>query len=154
MLKDKDMKPSRVDIDSIKIETGKHTYFINVVATSNGKKYLKISERIPKEDGTYFYDKIIIHEEHLETICIGFLRMLKHFKIKKKFQDYMNKQASGGFKNNNQPWDAKDDLKLEKLYCKRKTVEELSTIFSRNQNSIEERIERLGLKEKYDFDIN
>jgi hypothetical protein len=149
-----EMKPSRVDIDNIKIETGKRTYFINAVATSNGKKYIKISERLSNENGTYFYDKVIIHEEDMDTIFTAINKVLKHFKINNGALIYKSQSPLPNFKNTNKPWDAKDDLKLEKLYCKRKTVEELSAIFERNQTAIVERIEKLGLAEKYDFDVS
>lgn len=42
-----------------------------------------------------------------------------------------------------------DDNKLELLFCEGKNVKELSEIFARNNGSIQSRIKKLELKEKY-----
>lgn len=53
------------------------------------------------------------------------------------------------FANAYQPWSSDDDLRLEKLFCEKKSVKELSEIFSRNRGAIESRIRKLELREKY-----
>ncbi|MDE5487300.1 hypothetical protein [Elizabethkingia meningoseptica] len=52
-------------------------------------------------------------------------------------------------KNAYQPWKQEDDDKLEVLFCEGKTIEELSTIFGRNNGAIRSRIDKLELREKY-----
>ncbi|WP_010520206.1 hypothetical protein [Aquimarina agarivorans] len=47
-------------------------------------------------------------------------------------------------------WEAKDDEKLEVLYCEGKSVKELSVIFERNGGAIRSRIRKLELDIKYD----
>ena len=48
-----------------------------------------------------------------------------------------------------QPWTKEDDDRLEVLFCEGKTIEELSTIFGRNNGAIRSRIDKLELREKY-----
>ncbi len=52
-------------------------------------------------------------------------------------------------KNAYLPWTNEDDNKLELLFCEGKNVKELSEIFGRNNGSIQSRIKKLELKEKY-----
>jgi hypothetical protein len=48
-------------------------------------------------------------------------------------------------------WSTEDDLQLEKLFCERKSVKELSEIFKRQPSAIRSRINKLELEEKYSF---
>lgn len=43
-------------------------------------------------------------------------------------------------------WDLAEDLKLEKLFHEGKNVNELASLFGRNQGSINSRLKKLGLK--------
>lgn len=63
-------------------------------------------------------------------------------------RSYMEQQKEK-FTNAYQPWSADDDLRLEKLFCEKKSVKELSEIFDRNKGAIESRIKKLELREKY-----
>lgn len=54
------------------------------------------------------------------------------------------------FENAYRPWSKEDDNKLEILFCERKSVHELSNIFGRTRSSINSRIAKLELNEKYD----
>ncbi|MGN6437519.1 MAG: hypothetical protein ACTHMM_13345 [Agriterribacter sp.] len=49
-----------------------------------------------------------------------------------------------------EPWTPEADEKLELLFCKGKTIKELTEIFGRNDGAIRSRIKKLELKEKYD----
>lgn len=46
-------------------------------------------------------------------------------------------------------WSPKDDSELEKLFCEKKTIDELSSIFKRQPSAIRARINKLELLEKY-----
>lgn len=48
-------------------------------------------------------------------------------------------------------WNDESDELLEKLFCEGNTVKELSKIFERNEGAIRSRINKLELKEKYNF---
>ncbi len=52
-------------------------------------------------------------------------------------------------KNAYLPWTKVDDEKLEQLYCEGKKVSEIAQLFGRNKGSIESRIKKLELPEKY-----
>lgn len=53
------------------------------------------------------------------------------------------------FENAYMTWSKEEDEKLEILFCEKKSVKELSTIFGRNSGAIRSRINKLELKEKY-----
>lgn len=148
----KEQREKRIkDIESIRIESARRTYFVTAVETPEGDRYMKITQRTLKENGDSEYVKIFIYKDTLNEICEALNKVLKHFKVNQLPQPE-NKQvlvASGSQKN--KPWDAKDDLKLEKLYCKQKTVDELVVILERSNSDIEARIQKLGLQDKYDF---
>lgn len=65
----------------------------------------------------------------------------------KKTYTKAEKQQSN--KNAYERWTMEDDEKLELLFCEGKTVKELSAIFGRNEGSINSRIKKLELREKY-----
>lgn len=46
------------------------------------------------------------------------------------------------------PWTAKDDIKLELLFCESKKVKELAKIFGRKIGAINSRIKKLERKDK------
>ncbi|HJU45587.1 MAG TPA: DUF3276 family protein [Chitinophagaceae bacterium] len=143
----------RKDIESIRIESGKRTYFVTAVETAEGDRYMKITQRTSKENGDIEYVKIFIYKDTLDEICGALNKILKHFKAKNQQIDHESRHppTASGSQKNNKPWNAKDDLKLEKLYCKQKTIDELIVILERSYSDIEARIQKLGLQDKYDF---
>ena len=143
----------RKDIESIRIESGRRTYFIAAVEGADGSRYLKMTQRTLKENNDIEYDKIFIYKETLDEICGALGKVLKHFEIKNQLPSPESKKPSivPDSPKNNKPWNAKDDLKLEKLYCKQKTIDELVVILERSNSDIEARIQKLGLEDKYDF---
>lgn len=150
----KEQKERRIkDIESIRIESGKRTYFVTAVETPEGDRYMKITQRTLKENGDSEYVKIFVYRDTLNEICDALNKVLKHFKVQNQLPQPESKQALvASVSQKNKPWDAKDDLKLEKLYCKRKTIDELVVILERSNSDIEARIQKLGLQDKYDFD--
>ncbi len=63
---------------------------------------------------------------------------------------YTKAEKQQSHKNAYEKWTMEDDEKLELLFCERKTVKELSALFGRNEGSINSRIKKLELREKYD----
>ncbi len=74
-------------------------------------------------------------------------RILERISASKKTYTKAGKQQS--HKNAYEKWTTEDE-KLELLFCEGKTVKELSAIFERNEGSINSRIKKLELREKYD----
>lgn len=54
-----------------------------------------------------------------------------------------------GHKQGYEPWTTMSDKKLEALYLKGKTVQELSETFERSNGAIRSRIKKLSLRDKY-----
>ena len=48
------------------------------------------------------------------------------------------------------PWDENEENLLEQLFCKKKTINEISEILGRKKGAIQSRIKKMELKEKYD----
>lgn len=63
---------------------------------------------------------------------------------------YTKAEKQQAHKNAYERWTQEDDERLELLFCEGKTVQELTTIFARNEGAIESRIKKLELREKYD----
>lgn len=62
---------------------------------------------------------------------------------------YSKAEKQVNHKNAYEKWTVESDEKLERLFCERKTIAELSKIFGRNDGAIRSRIKKLELKEKY-----
>jgi hypothetical protein len=63
---------------------------------------------------------------------------------------YTKAEKQQAHKNAYERWTTEEDEKLELLFCEGKSVKELSVIFARNEGSINARIKKLELREKYD----
>ena len=70
---------------------------------------------------------------------------------KTKSKSYALKKKRAVNKNTYKKWTPDDDERLEKLYCKKKSIKKLSEIFGRNIGAINSRIAKLELKQKYDL---
>ena len=75
-------------------------------------------------------------------------KRVRKIEIKQKsFEDHMViKKASLPYK----PWEDQDDTALTEMYCKRKTIKEMTAYFNRTPGAIKSRIMKLELHELYD----
>jgi hypothetical protein len=98
--------------------------------------------------------RVMVFEEDIEDFMVSFTQCLATYhKLKEnklieiKPNTYSKTQEIHA--KAYMPWTADDDDKLEGLYCEKKTIKELALIFERKEGAIESRINKLGLKEKY-----
>jgi hypothetical protein len=141
------------EIFSEKVAKGKRTYFFDINKSGKGDFYIKISERRKTENG-FEHDRIMVFEEDIKDFIEAFkitLSKLKELKNPKQLEDkaYSVEKIRETHKNAYLPWTAKDDHKLELLFCEGKKVKELAKIFGRKDGAILARIKKLELKEKY-----
>ncbi len=54
------------------VRAGKRTYFFDVRATKNSKKFLIISESTPSTDGKFNRSSLLIFQEDMESFFIAF----------------------------------------------------------------------------------
>lgn len=80
-----------------------------------------------------------------------FLSKAKMLKNESTEKAYSMETIREKHKNAYMPRTNEDDEGLELLYCEKTPLEELSSIFGRNAGAIQSRINKLQLKEKYDF---
>lgn len=136
-------------IESVKVSSGKRTYFIDVKESRENAKYLKISESKRIENGDYERHQIIVFEEDINKVAEAISQLLVHFPCYKKPETKSKMETTKEqFQNAYKPWSEPDDLKLTQLFCEGKKSKELSEIFQRNTGAITSRIKQLGLKGK------
>lgn len=128
------------------------TFFFDIRESKAGSLYLVIKESIRMNDG-FSTNSIKVFEESLDN----FNDVMKKITFKlNEFKQQKSKTYSVSEKrekNNNAyaKWTQENDNLLERLFCERKTVDELSKIFGRNEGAIKSRIDKLELKLKYPF---
>lgn len=128
------------------------TFFFDIRESKADSLYLVIKESIRMNDG-FSTNSIKVFEESLEN----FNDVMKKITFKlNEFKQQKSKTYSVSEKrekNNNAyaKWTQENDNLLERLFCERKTVDELSKIFGRNEGAIKSRIDKLELKLKYPF---
>lgn len=128
------------------------TFFFDIRESKAGSLYLVIKESIRVNDG-FSTNSIKVFEESLDN----FNDVMKKITFKlNEFKQQKSKTYSVSEKrekNNNAyaKWTQENDNLLERLFCERKTVDELSKIFGRNEGAIKSRIDKLELKLKYPF---
>lgn len=128
------------------------TFFFDIRESKAGSLYLVIKESIRVKDG-FSTNSIKVFEESLENFNAVMKKItfkLNEFKQQKSKTYSVSEKRE---KNNNAyaKWTQENDNLLERLFCERKTVDELSKIFGRNEGAIKSRIDKLELKLKYPF---
>ena len=135
-------------IESLKIDAGKRTYFLDVKQTRERLKYVKITESKRLEDGEFERHQILIFEEDIYKIMDAFQSALKHFPSSEKaIIKSVMQNSKERHSNAYMPWSQDDDLLLSKLYLEGNSIKQLMEIFGRNVGSINSRLSKLGFKE-------
>ena len=136
------------EIFSTKFQAGNRTYFLDVKATKDGDKYLKITESKRKSESEFEPHQIIIFDEGIDKLAEKINKIADKMRSNEKSYSVEEKRKTN--RNAYQPWTNEDDNRLEVLYCEGKSVTDLSNEFGRNSGAIRSRIKKLELKEKYD----
>ena len=136
------------EIFSTKFQAGNRTYFLDVKATKDGDKYLKITESKRKSESEFEPHQIIIFDEGIDKLAEKINKIADKMRSNEKSYSVEEKRKTN--RNAYQPWTNEDDNRLELLYCEGKSVTDLSNEFGRNSGAIRSRIKKLELKEKYD----
>ena len=136
-----------------KLNRGKRSYFFDIKQTEQKDFYIKITES-KKTNNVFEHHRVMVFDEDIEDFMVSFTQCLANYHKLKEAQLIENKpktfsEIQEKYSNAYMPWTAKDDEKLESLYCEKKTVKQLALIFDRKEGAIESRIKKLGLKDKY-----
>ncbi len=135
------------DIFSTKFQSGNRTYFLDVKTTKDGDRYLKISESKRIGETEFERHQIIVFNEGIDKLTEKIIEVAE--KIRTNEKSYSMDEKRKAHRNAYQPWADEDDNRLELLYCKGKSVAELSKEFRRTSGAIRSRIKKLELREKY-----
>tara|TARA_R110001583_G_C5395986_1_gene385231 strand:+ start:70 stop:558 length:489 start_codon:yes stop_codon:yes gene_type:complete len=135
------------EIFSTKFQAGNRTYFLDVKATKDGDKYLKISESKRTGESEFERHQIIVFDEGIDKLAEKITEVAEKMRNNEKSYSVEEKRKTN--RNAYQPWTNEDDNRLELLYCEGKSVTDLSNEFGRNSGAIRSRIKKLELKEKY-----
>lgn len=141
------------ELYSQKLSRGKRSYFFDIKQTEQKDFYIKITES-KKTNNVFEHHRVMVFDEDIEDFMVSFTQCLANYHKLKEAQLIENKpktfsEIQKKYPNAYMPWTAKDDEKLESLYCEKKTVKQLALIFDRKEGAIESRIKKLGLKDKY-----
>ena len=136
-----------------KLNRGTRSYFSDIKPTEQKDFYIKITES-KKTNNVFEHHRVMVFDEDIEDFMVSFTQCLANYHKLKEAQLIENKpktfsEIQKKYPNAYMPWTAKDDEKLESLYCEKKTVKQLALIFDRKEGAIESRIKKLGLKDKY-----
>ena len=117
-------------------------FFISIDEINSNKAFLEIVE----EEGIGEFYQIPLN------LTSQTFKYIDDFNSRKtKSTSYTLEEKRTINKNAYKKWTPDDDERLEKLYCKRKSIKQLSKIFGRNIGAINSRIVKLELKLKYDL---
>ena len=132
-------------LSSERVTAGSKTYYIDLKPTSNNKKYITINEKRTNKDGATEYSRVLLFEDHFFSFLDSLIKVIDEAgpKGKSKLEELKEK-----YPNAYEPWTAEDDKKLEILFGKRKTIEQLAQTFGRQPGAIEARLNKLQLTEK------
>lgn len=135
------------DIFSTNFKAGRRTYFFDIKKTQDGEKYIKISESKKTDEDGFDRYRIMVFNEDIDKFERAITETLQ--KMKEPDKAYEVETIRQTHRQAYAPWTPQDDNRLEVLYCERKTIQQLTEIFGRNDGAIRSRIKKLELKEKY-----
>ena len=128
---------------SIKIITGKRTYFFDVKEGKDGVKYLVISESKRLSENKYEHNRIIIFEENIPLFIDGLIKTLEF--MKRNSKAYSIKEIRKKYPKAYTKWTKEEDASLRDEYLQGKTIDELAEKFQRKPSAIRSRLQKLGL---------
>lgn len=122
-------------IYSEKISAGRRTYFLDIKQTTEGSKYLKITET-KKVGDSFERNNILLFEEDISKFNYVFSAIVAKFEnqIKDKQEEIIISQ-----------WKKIEELRLIQLYKQGVTVFELSKIFDKTMDEVETHLKNMGL---------
>ncbi len=98
---------------------------------------------------TLSYILVDLGRKELEERLFDRLKPKYNLKGKRGIKAYSKSEVQLRYSKAYEPWTKESDEQLELLFCKGKTIKELSEIFERNEGAIRSRMKKLELQEKY-----
>ncbi|MCI0531797.1 MAG: PUR family DNA/RNA-binding protein [candidate division Zixibacteria bacterium] len=140
--------PSKSEILSEKVNAGKRTYFIDVKLTSNGDKYLKISESRPEKGKSFKHDRVIVFEDNIKKFAEALTKAFRFIGVKGK--DYESEEIRKSYPNAYTKWTLEEDNLLIETFRKdsRKIATELAKTLGRQPSAILSRLNKLDLNQE------
>lgn len=138
---------NKEEIFSTSLQAGNRTYFLDVKKTIDGNKYLKISESKRINETDFERHQIMVFDESIEKFAEALNQTIAE--MRKSEKAYSVEEIRKIYPQAYSPWTNEDDIRLELLFCERKSVTDLTKIFERNDGAIRSRIKKLELKDKY-----
>jgi len=133
------MDKAKKELFSDKVRAGNRTYFFDVKESSQGAKYLTISESKKDEKGNYRHSRVMVFEE-----CASEFRAAVGKAIR-----FMGKVDSGPergvYARSHLRWSKEEDVSVKDQFAKGKQIDELSKIFQRKPTAIANRLNKLGV---------
>ncbi|TAE19589.1 MAG: DUF3276 family protein [Bacteroidetes bacterium] len=122
-------------IYSEKISAGRRTYFLDIKQTTDGAKYLKITES-KQSSGNFERHNILLFEEDIDKFNRVFCEVISKFDNQTEA-----KQKEIVISH----WKKTDELRLIQLYRQGITIFELSKIFDKTMEEVENHLKNMGL---------
>ncbi|TAF67795.1 MAG: DUF3276 family protein [Cytophagales bacterium] len=123
-------------IYSEKISAGRRTYFLDVKETTDGSKYLKITET-KHNKGERERNIVLVFEEDIYNFSNVFCEAIKKFGNQIENIDNEIIHIS--------QWKKTEELRLIQLYRQGVTIFELSKIFDKTMEEVENHLKNMGL---------
>ncbi len=134
--------PTPRELHSERIVAGSRTYFFDFKETTDGTKYLVISEsRQNGED--WEHHQVMIFEENFGPFFEALSRVAQTLGVSR------GPYAVGTIRQKHarayEPWTTEDDERLAARYSEGVSVTELARMFQRQESAIRSRLQKLGL---------
>ena len=132
-----------------KILAGKRAYFLEVKTSKYAQKYLSITGSKLNTDQEYEHQTIVIFQEYFLNFFESLVKLAPELGLTQLEDQQSMLEMSFQYPKAYQYWTKEEDENLEKHFCDGKSMYELSSVFQRQPGAIYDRIEKLGLREKY-----
>ena len=139
------MTGERKELFSEKVPAGSRTYFFDIKESSEGIKYLVISESRQVGGESYEHNRVMVFQEHLVVFNEGFNKAVKFMMGEGNSKAYDVEQIRREYPKAYTKWTEEEDIRLRNEYIQGKTVNELARSFQRKPSAIRSRLRKLGL---------
>lgn len=139
------MDTEHKEVFSQVVHAGRRSYFFDVKLSSEGKKYLVISESF-KEGNAFKHHRVMIFEEHLPEFAQALWQALHALSIPLPQENRIvqSEERFSRYSRAYQPWSAEEEVRLLAQFRAGVPVPQIAVAFQRTPGAIRSRLKKLG----------
>lgn len=137
------MRQERTELFAVKVPAGRRTYYFDVKETTEGARYLVISE-LQAAGSRYDRHRVMVFEENLQEFQIGLEKVMAFLGVRQEARTYSVDEIRRRYPRAYEKWTTEEEEELRLKYLEGMRTSELADYLQRQPGAIRARLSRLG----------